>query len=94
MNTAKTKVIVFSFRKIGRLGQDVHFVFENSPLEIVDDFNSLGVIMNYTGSFKLNQQNLLGKGLKAMSTLLAIVKTLNCTPKRYISYSIHCELRL
>ena len=32
--------------------------------------------MNYTGSFALNQQNLLGKGLKAMNTLLANVKTL------------------
>ena len=79
VNTAKTKVIVF--RKRGRLGQDVQFVFANSPLEIVDDFNYLGVSMNNTGSFTLNQQNLLGKGLKAMNTLLANVKTFNFTPK-------------
>ena len=37
--------------------------------------------MNYTGTFVLNQQNLLGKGLKAMNTLLANVKTFNFTPK-------------
>ena len=79
MNTAKTKVLVF--RKRGRIPQDVQFTFENIILEVVDDFNYLGVIMNYTGTFVLNQQNLLGKGLKAMNTLLANVKTFNFTPK-------------
>ena len=54
MNTAKTKVLVF--RKRGRLPQDVQFTFENIILEVVDDFNYLGVIMNYTGTFVLNQQ--------------------------------------
>ena len=55
VNTAKTKVIVF--RKRDSLGQDVQIVFENSPLEAVEDFNYLGVVMNDTGSFTLNQQN-------------------------------------
>ena len=85
VNTEKTKVIVF--RKRGRLGQDVQFLFDNSPLEIVDNFNYLGVIINYTGSFALNQQSLLGKGLKAMNTLLANVKTYEFKPKRYANYS-------
>ena len=79
VNIEKTKVIVF--RKRGRLGQDVQFLFDNSSLEIVDNFNYLGVIMNYTGSFVLNQQSLLGKGLKAMNTLLANVKTYEFKPK-------------
>ena len=79
VNKEKTKVIVF--RKRGRLDQGIQFLFENSPLEVVDNFNYLGVIMNYTGSFALNQQNLLGKGLKAMNTLLANVKTFDFTPK-------------
>ena len=54
VNTAKTKVLVF--RKRGRLPQDVQFTFENIILEVVDDFNYLGVIMNYTGTFVLNKQ--------------------------------------
>ena len=66
VNIAKTKVMVFRIR--GRLGREVHFLFENSPLYVVDNFYYLGVILNYTGSFTLNQQSLLGKGLKAMKT--------------------------
>ena len=69
VNTDKTKVMVF--RKRGRVERDINFYYDNQRLEIVDDFNYLGVVLNYTGSFTLNQQNLSGKGLKAMNVLLS-----------------------
>ena len=68
VNTDKTKVMVF--RKQVRVERDINFYYDDQRLEIVDDFNYLGVVLNYTGSFTLNQQNLSGKGLKAMNVLL------------------------
>ena len=38
-------------------------------------FNYLGVVLNYTGSFILNQHNLSGKGLKAVNALLSNIET-------------------
>ena len=79
VNIDKTKVMVF--RKRGRVGQNIRFYYDNQTLEIVDNFNYLGVVLNYTGSFILNQQNLSGKGLKAMNVLLSKIKTVDFTPK-------------
>ena len=79
VNTDKTKVMVF--RKRGRVERDINFYYDNQRLEIVDDFNYLGVVLNYTGSFTLNQQNLSGKGLKAMNVLLSKLRTVDFTPK-------------
>jgi len=39
-------------------------------LDVVNDFNYLGTVFNYTGIFALNQQQLVGKGLKALNVLL------------------------
>ena len=38
---------------------------------MVNDFNYLGIVFNYTGTFFLNQETLVGKGLKALNVLLA-----------------------
>ena len=59
VNIDKTKVMVF--RKRGRVGQNIRFDYDYQTLEIVDNFNYLGVVLNYTGSFILNQQTLSGK---------------------------------
>ena len=68
VNTAKTKVLVF--RKRGRLPQDVQFTFENIILEVVDDFNYLGVIMNCnivgTPAFGFWDSDLVTCGLKKL----------------------------
>ncbi|MEW8546452.1 MAG: reverse transcriptase family protein, partial [Candidatus Thiodiazotropha sp.] len=79
VNTEKTKIMVF--RKRGKVEQNILLFYDDQPLEIVDNFNYLGVVLNYTGSFILNQQNLSGKGLKAMNTLLSNIKTYDFTPK-------------
>jgi len=34
---------------------------------VVDNFNYLGTIFNYTGIFSLNQEHLAGKALKALN---------------------------
>lgn len=36
----------------------------------MNNFNYLGTISNYTGSFVLNQEHLVGKALKALNLLL------------------------
>ena len=44
---------------------------------MVRDFNYLGVVFNYTGSFILNQGVLAGKGLKALNVLLSNTRKCN-----------------
>ena len=63
VNTVKTKIVVF--RKRGRLYANEHWIYNDSELEVVNDFNYLGVVFNCTGSFAMNQQTLSGKALKA-----------------------------
>jgi len=84
VNAGKTKIMVF--RKRGRLRLSEKWSYNGSPLEIVDNFNYLGTVFNYTGNFTYNQETLVGKGLKAMNMLMANVKKLNLKPK------LQCQL--
>ena len=68
VNINKTKIMVF--RKRGGLLTSVKWTYNSQPIKVVRDFNYLGVVLNYTGSFNLNQEYLVGKGLKAMNVLL------------------------
>ena len=52
----------------------------------MDNFNYLGTIFNYTGSFVLNQEHLVGKALKALNLLL-----INCHKYR-LKPKIICQL--
>ena len=79
VNTEKTKIVVF--RKRGRLKDDESWTYNGVSLEMVNDFNYLGTVFNYTGSFALNQEMLIGKGLKALNFLLFNTKTFALTPK-------------
>lgn len=63
VNTSKTKVMVF--RKRGRLQPTEHWTYNGQIIEVVNDFNYLGTVFNYTGNFNLNQEYLVGKALKA-----------------------------
>ena len=81
VNIDKTKVMVF--RKRGLIRNNEIWFYDNIPLEIVNDFNYLGVSFNYTGSFALNQSVLTGKGLKAMYVLMNYLKKYNFKPKVY-----------
>jgi hypothetical protein len=78
VNTMKTKIVVF--RKMGRTLNDEKWFYNNEVIEIVDDFNYLGVTLNYTGSFVLNNQYLYGKALKAMHVLYQHLKSIYLSP--------------
>ena len=54
--------------------------YNDTNIDVVDDFNYLGVTFNYTGSFVLNNQCLAGKALKAMNVLFQNVKRLELKP--------------
>ena len=69
INVKKAKVVVF--RKRGQLRVEEEWYYNGEKLEAVNDFNYLGVVFNYTGSYTLNQQTLSGKGLKALNILLS-----------------------
>ena len=79
VNTAKTKIVVF--RKRGGTRLNERWIYNNDYIDNVDDFNYLGVTLNYTGNFNLNTQTLYGKGLKAMNVLLSNLRKYECKPR-------------
>jgi hypothetical protein len=69
VNADKTKVMVFGN---GRLQQNLSFSYDNLNLEIVKNFNYLGIIFTKTGNFSLTKKHLADKALKAMYEVLKI----------------------
>ena len=63
-------------RRNGALTSDVH------TSEVVDNFNYLGTIINYEGTYILNQEHLAGKALKAMNILFFKCKTFDLSQKK------------
>jgi competence CoiA-like predicted nuclease len=58
VNADKTKVMVFGN---GRLPQNLSFSYDNLNLEIVKNFNYLGIIFTRTGNFSLTKKHLADK---------------------------------
>jgi len=56
---------------------------------VVDNFNYLGTIFNYTGIFSLNQEHLAGKALKALNIPMYKCKKIPLTPKTQCQL-FHC----
>ena len=79
VNVDKTKAMVF--RKRGGLKRDEHWTYNGKALEVVNDFNYLGTVFNYTGNFNLNQEHLIGKAVKAMHVLNTNCRRFDLTPK-------------
>ena len=46
------------------------WTYNGYNIEIVNNFNYLGSVFNYTGSFNLNQEHLASKAVKALNMLL------------------------
>ena len=73
VDVEKTKIV--AFRKRGLLRENVGWYLNNSYIEVinevVNDFNYLGTVVNYTGTFILNNEFITGKGLNALHTLIA-----------------------
>ena len=74
------------FRKRGGLRPHEKWSYNNEVLEVVNDFNYLGTVFNYTGTFVLNQETIAGKGLKALNVLL------NNTKHYAFKPSVLCQL--
>ena len=70
----------------GRLPQNLSFSYNNLNLEIVNNFNYLGIIFTRTGNFSLTKTNLADKALKAMYEVLKM--------GRMYKLSIKCLLDL
>ena len=68
VNTDTTKVMVF--RKRGDLLHNEKWLYKTNVLDVVSNFNYLGTVFNYTGTFVMNQETLVEKGLKALNILL------------------------
>ena len=67
MNVNKTKIMVFGF---GKLRQNLKFTYKNVDIEIVKQFNYLGVIFTKTCNFDVSKKHLSDKALKACTKFL------------------------
>ena len=65
--TEKTKIV---FRRCGGLYNNEKWAYKGIPLEIVDNIDYFEIFLNHTGNFALNQETMVGKGLKALNCLL------------------------
>ena len=86
VNTEKTKIVVF--RKRGGLRDNESWIYKNTPIKVVNEFNYLGTVFKYTGSFVLNQETLVGKGLKALNCLFYDIKNIHFLQKLCASCSM------
>ena len=86
VNTDKTKIVVF--RKRGQVFENEKWLYGNSHIEVVNDFNYLGTCFNYTGTFCLNQEVLTGKGLKALNLFYTKLRTIVYHQKYYVNFSM------
>ena len=66
-NIDKSKVVIFSK---GRLPENLKFTYGNRELDIVNDFNYLGVILNRTGSYQKAKQKQVSKATAALYEVL------------------------
>ena len=83
VNIDKTKIVCFTN---GRLPQNLQFTYSNSEIEIVKEFNYLGLLLTKTGNFKRAIKTLADKGTKAMYEILKRGK--------FHNLSISCQLDL
>ena len=83
INTDKSKLLVFSR---GRHKDNYQLRYGNKLIEVVSEFNYLGVIFNRSGSFKTAKQKLVDKATKALYEVLK--------RGRFHNLSIQCQLDL
>ncbi|XP_033746730.1 uncharacterized protein LOC117331881 [Pecten maximus] len=72
VNTSKTKIVVF--RNGGKLKDNENWKYDGCVLEIVNEFNYLGVLLNYNGKFKQTQKKISEQGRKALFALMRVCK--------------------
>ena len=60
-------------------------MYNNGVVEVADDFNYLGTVFHYTGTFANNNEYVVGKSLKAFHCLLNNVVNKRCNLKLYVN---------
>lgn len=83
MNIDKSKIIVFSK---GRRKENIQIKYNDKLIEVVTEFNYLGIVFSRSGSFKLEIQKLAEKATKALYEVLK--------KGRLHNLSIQCQLDL
>lgn len=67
VNTSKTKIIYFSR---GRVSKNVHFSFQNTKLEMVNEYKYYGIFLGRSGSFVSAKKHIVEQANKAVFALL------------------------
>ena len=68
MNVEKTKIMVF--RKGGKLKKKFCWMYDNKSIDVVDNFNYLGITLNFNGNFHKTQNVLASQSKKSLCTLI------------------------
>jgi hypothetical protein len=74
VNIEESKVMIFSR---GQLPKVMNFLYDGKQLEIVNDFNYLGVVLTRTGNLKKAKQCQIDKTTKALYEVLKLVRIHN-----------------
>ena len=69
------------FRKRGALLTNEKWTYNSQSIEVVGDFNYLGTVFNYTGSFCKNIEYVTGKALKVLNVLFCKCNNFDLSPK-------------
>ena len=75
VNIDKTKIMVF--RKGGALSKKCKWTYKEKEIEIVSNFNYLGIVMSSGGSLIPATNTLYGKATRAMNSLFCITKDMD-----------------
>ena len=68
MNTEKTKIVIF--RNGGTIKSNEKWYYKEVELQIVNQFNYLGMVFNFNGKFNETQKHFTEQGRKAYYAIL------------------------
>ena len=82
VNIDKTKIVIFGS---GRTPQNLSFKYNGSEIEVVKNFNYLGIIFSKTGNFNLAKKRLVDKAVVSMYAVLKLGRKHNLSIKCLLS---------
>jgi hypothetical protein len=87
VNVQKTKIVVF--RNGRKIRGNETWSYDNACLEVVNEFNYLGVLFNYNGKFRNTQKHAAEQGRKALFSISNYLKRhpFNTETQSYIFYT-------